>query len=231
VQVVRRRAIGYLRVSTVEQKAGYGLDVQEKAVSAHAKANRWRLVDIVRDEAVSGTKGENLRPGLAQALVRIEEGAADVLLVPRLDRLARDLVLQETIIRRLADRGREVASVAEPDVMADDGQRTLIRQILGAIAQYEASLITARMRAGREMKAARGGYAHGRPKYGLRAEHGSLAVDERESAMIRRATELRRNGLSLRAIGQRLSSDGFRPRSGGTWHAAQISRLIAQAES
>jgi DNA invertase Pin-like site-specific DNA recombinase len=228
---MKRRAIAYVRVSTVEQKSGYGLDVQEKAVRGHAKANALQIVDIVRDEAVSGTKGEDVRPGLAQAVVRIEEGEADVLLVPRLDRLARNLVLQETIIRRLADRGREVASVAEPDVMADDGQRTLIRQILGAIAQYEASLITARMRAGREMKAARGGYAYGRPRYGFRADHGALVAAETEAVVISRASALRADGLSLRAIATTLAAEGHLPRSGGKWHPAQVARLLAYATS
>jgi DNA invertase Pin-like site-specific DNA recombinase len=229
---MKRKTIAYLRVSTVEQKSGYGLDVQEKAVRGYAKANDLRIIGLVKDEAVSGTKGEDLRAGLAEALLRIEEGEADVLLVPRLDRLARNLVLQETIIRRLTDRGREVASVAEPDVMADDGQRTLIRQIFGAISQYEASLITARMRAGREMKAARGGYAYGRPRYGLRAERGALTTNDREVASIRRALELRReNGLSLRAIGEQLLREGFLPRSGGTWHPTQVSRLLVYADA
>jgi DNA invertase Pin-like site-specific DNA recombinase len=165
---MKRAAIAYLRVSTVEQTSGYGLDVQESAVRDYAKAAQLRLVDVVRDEAVSGTKGEDLRPGLAEVLVRIEDGEADVLLVPRLDRLARHLLLQETILARLTKLGKEVVSVAEPDIMAEDGQRTLIRQIFGAISQYEASVISARLRAGREMKNARGGYAYGRPAYGWR---------------------------------------------------------------
>ena len=223
---MKRRAIAYLRVSTVEQKSGYGLDVQDKVVREHARTANLRLIDIVRDEAISGTKGEDLRPGLAEVLVRLEAGDADVLLVPRLDRLARSLVLQETVIKRLTKLGRDVVSIAEPDVMAEDGHRTLIRQILGAIAEYEAWIISARLRTGREMKRARGGYASGRPPYGFRAEGGELVAAPEEQEAIRLAKRLRKSGLSYRDIAHRLQAEGLHPRSGGRWHPPMVSRLV-----
>lgn len=219
-------AIAYLRVSTVEQKSGYGLDVQEKSVRGYARGRGLSLVDVVRDEALSGTTGPEVRPGLASALLRLQNGEATVLLVPRLDRLARDVILQETIIRQLEATGRRVESVAEPDIEAENGQRTLIRTILGAIAEYEATLIRARMRAGRELKATRGGYAHGRPPYGYRANKGTLLKDPQEQAVIRKARLLRRRGLSFREIADALAAEGHAPRSGRRWHPPMVARLV-----
>lgn len=221
-----KKAIGYIRVSTVEQRSGYGLEVQEKAIRDFAKASGIRLADVVGDEAISGTKGEELRPGLAEALVRLKLGEADLLIVPRIDRLARDLILQETVIRDLRGVGRDVISVAEPDIGAEDGQRTLIRQILGAIAEYEGWLIGARLRAGREMKRARGGYAQGRPPYGYRAIGGRLEPVPDEQAAIRLARRLRRQRLSFRQIAVELDENGYRPKNGGEWHPPQVARLI-----
>jgi DNA invertase Pin-like site-specific DNA recombinase len=226
VRRTKRRAIAYVRVSTVEQISGFGLDVQEKAIRDYARDHGIRVLDIARDEGVSGTKGEEGRPGLAEALVRLEAGEAEVLLVARADRLARDLILQETVIRDLKRWERDIVSVAEPDLVAEDGQRTLIRQILGAVSQYEGWLIAARLRAGREMKRARGGYAAGRPPYGYRANRGALEPLPQEQEAISVAKELRRRGMSLRQIAQRLTQEGHRPKGGGVWHPPQIARLL-----
>jgi DNA invertase Pin-like site-specific DNA recombinase len=223
---VKPRAIAYLRVSTVEQKSGYGLDVQEKAIRTHARDAGLRIVGVVRDEAISGSKGEDLRPGLAEVLFRLDEGEADVLLVPRLDRLARDVILQETILRRLIPTGKRVVSVAEPDVNSGDGQRKLVRVILGAIAEYEAWLIAARLRTARDLKKARGGYAAGRPPYGLRARRGALVEVPEEQAVIEAARRLRGEGLSYRQIAERLRAEGMMPRSGGRWHPPMVARLV-----
>ena len=224
---MKPRAIAYLRVSTVEQKSGYGLDVQEKAVRDHAKSAGLRIIAVVRDEAISGKKGEDLRPGLAEVLLRLERGDADMLLVPRLDRLSRDVILQEAIIRPLIRAGKQVMSVAEPDIDAEDGERKMVRIILGAIGEYEAWLIGARLRAARDLKRARGGYAGGRPLYGYRASRGALVKVPEEQAIIEKVKALRKKGLSFREIGGRLDADGDAPRTGSHWHPTMVARVVA----
>ena len=224
---MKPRAIAYLRVSTVEQKSGYGLDVQEKAVRDHAKKAGLRIVSVVEDAALSGSKTEELRPGLAEVLLRLEEGDADVLLVARLDRLARDVVLQEMLLRRLVRTGKQVVSVAEPDINSEDGHRKLVRVILGAIAEYEAWLIAVRLRAARDLKRSRGGYASGRPRYGYRASRGTLVKVPEEQAIIKEAKRLRKAGLSYRQIAAHLDAEGHRPRSGRSWHPTMVARVVA----
>jgi DNA invertase Pin-like site-specific DNA recombinase len=128
-----RRAIGYVRVSTAEQLDGQGLEVQRQAIRAHARTHGIRLVETIEDAGLSGAKGEEVRLGLGETLARLEAGQAEALVVYRLDRLARDLVLQETIIERLAKGRVEVVSVTEPDIAAGDATRVLVRQVLGAI--------------------------------------------------------------------------------------------------
>lgn len=124
-------------------------------------------------------------------------------------------------------QARTLLSVAEPDVEAEEGTRTLVRQILGAISQYEAWLVSARLRAGREMKRAKGGYSAGRPRYGFRASGRALVPVVEEQAVINRAKALRRQGMSLRQVASRLTDEGHRPRSGRSWHPATVSRIVA----
>src|SRR4051794_19306062 len=158
-------AIGYLRVSTEEQVQGGGLEVQEQSIRRYCKEQGLRLIDVASDEGVSGSNGLDARVGLASALARLEGDAADCLVVYRLDRLARDFVLQELLVNRLRERGIAIRSVMEPDIdtNTDDPTKVLVRQILGAIGQYERALIRGRMQAGKLVKAARGGYVGGQP--------------------------------------------------------------------
>ena len=72
--------------------------------------------------------------GLAEVLAVVESGSVSGLVVYRLDRLARDLVLQETLMARMVKGAVEVISVSEPDIDSDDATRVLVRQVLGAIA-------------------------------------------------------------------------------------------------
>jgi DNA invertase Pin-like site-specific DNA recombinase len=220
------RAIGYVRVSTAEQVNGFGLDVQRKAVRDYCKSNSLDLVAIHADEGISGSNGLDTRQGLATALAVIERHEAGSLVVYRLDRLARDLLVQETTIARLRVAGASVLSVTEPDIDSDDGTRVLVRQVLGAIGQYERTLIRGRMMSGKAMKIAAGGYGGGRPAFGYRAQDGGLVPDEREQACVALAKQLRSEGQSLRQIAAGLEGAGHRPKVGERWAPTQVNRLL-----
>ncbi len=232
----RRRAVGYLRVSTDRQaEEGFGLDVQRRSVQAWARSNDASLVAVFADEGVSGAHGLEGRFALAEALDCLRERRASILVVHRLDRLARDLVVQETLLAEVRRRGAEVASTsaAEAGYLADDPDdpsRTLIRQVLGAVAQYDRAMISLRLRAGRQRKAASGGYAYGSPPFGLRAEGRALVVDEEEHATVARVQCLYSSGLSIRAIASVLNDEGVPTKRGASrWHPTTVSRLLNRA--
>lgn len=226
---MKPRAVGYVRVSTDEQVRAYGLDAQEKAIRDYCAAEQLRLGTIYRDEGQSGSNGLDTRTGLAEALAALEAGDAELLVVSRLDRLARDLLVQETVIGRLGRRCCEVRSVAEPDVSSEDPTRVLVRQVLGAIAQYERGVIRGRMMAGKAAKAARGGYTGGRPRYGTRAAAGALAVDVGEDETVARILELRRDGASYRCIALTLEQEGIHPRRGERWQPSTLRAIVLRA--
>ncbi len=109
--------------------------------------------------------------------------------------------------------------------------RTAIRQITGVIHQLDRAMIAKRLRDGRHHKRDAGGYAGGRPPYGWRAEGGALVEDDAEQATIRRARELRADGLSLRQTAERLAAEGLTNRQGGTWHSAALGRVLDRTGS
>jgi DNA invertase Pin-like site-specific DNA recombinase len=184
---------------------------------------------MVSDEGQSGSNGLDDRRGLAEGLARIERGEATALVVYRLDRLARDLLLQETVHARLEAGGAAVLSVSEPSVEGDDATRVLVRQLLGGIAQYERAVIRGRMMAGKAAKVASGGYGGGRPAYGYKASGGALVANEDESAVLKKVISLRQAGKSYRSIAAALSEAGVTTRSGGEWNPNQVRRIAQKA--
>lgn len=223
--------VGYTRVSTAAQvDDGLGLEVQTEAIEQWCAQHGHELVAVHRDEGISGAKEQADRPGLGAALAACED-LAEGLVVYRLDRLARHLVVQETIIEQLTRRGRRVFSTREDDIDDEDPTRVLIRQVLGVIAQYERALITARLQAGRHAKAARGGFAFGSPGFGWRSEAGELVVDEREQQAIARMIELRNGGASLRVIARTLDAEGITPKRAARWHSAMVGRVLARLDA
>lgn len=220
------KALGYARVSTAEQVGGFGLDTQDEAIRKYAKDSGLKLLDVLREEGASGSNGLEGRPTLSRAFARLEAGEAEALVVWKMDRLARDLVKQETWIERLRDRGLTVLSVTEPDLDGEDKTRVLVRQILGAINEYERRVIVERMQSGRAAKAAKGGYAFGSPPYGWTSKDGVLVPVPEEQEAIKLAKRLHRQGSSLREIAEKLTEEGYEPRRGEGWHPQTVARII-----
>ncbi len=227
-------AIGYTRVSSDRQAdEGFGLAVQDGQIRRWCDANGHRLVAVHRDEGLSGTKDTAERPGLAKALMSLES-SAEILVVARLDRLARALTVQEAVLAQAWRRGGRVVAVDSGEVAPDDPDdpmRTAMRQMMGVFAQLDRAQVVARMRAGRRAKEATGGYAgRGSPRLGQRSEAGELVADSLEQATIARMVALSGQGLSLRQIGQRLDAEGLRPKRGGLWRPTVIARVLARVE-
>jgi DNA invertase Pin-like site-specific DNA recombinase len=227
--------VGYLRVSTDAQaEHGFGLRIQEDAIRAWAKSNGARLVAVYGDEGVSGSNGLDTREALPLALRDLRERRASGIVVYRLDRLARDLVLQETLLAEVRRMGADVfsTSAAESGYLTDDPDdpsRKMIRQILGAVSEYERGMIKLRLRSGRLRKAQGGGYAFGSPPYGQRSVDGVLLPVDDEQSVLARMKQMHASGTSLRRISEVLNAEGVpAKRSGSRWHPTTVARALAQ---
>ena len=91
-----------------------------------------------------------------------------VVLIEKLDRLARDLMIQETILRDLQRRGVSVVSTMEPDLCSDDPSRKLVRQIMGCYRGVRTSMIVSKLAGARQRMRVRTGSCEGRKPYGER---------------------------------------------------------------
>lgn len=222
--------VPYLRVSTRDQLDGYGLDIQEQACADFGARTGASLLDACRDEGITGTDTLD-REGLACAISLVQDGIADGILVPSLSRLARRLDVQEAVLALVWSAGGRVFTVEDdgaevrPDD-SDDPMRTFARKLFGLVHELEAATVAKRLRDGRKAKAARGGYAGGAPAYGQRAAQRELAEDDQETAVLAQMRAWQAEGVSLRAIADRLNAEEIPTKRGGRWHPTTVARLL-----
>lgn len=223
--------VGYLRVSTAAQAEGMGLDVQRAGILAWCEANGHHVGYWCTDAGESGSLGLEDRPQLATAMGILTAGAAPGgLIVFRLDRLARDLVLQETLIAEIRTIGSELhsCSPSEDEILRDDSKdpsRKLIRQILGAVAEYERAMIRLRMQAGKAAKQAAGGYIGGNHPYGWIPINGELVPQADEQDVLRGIWGLLDAGYSYRKVAAELNARRIPPRTGDLWAFGTIRKI------
>src|SRR5579862_9270590 len=165
------KAYAYLRVSSAGQVDGDGFPRQRAAVEAYAKAHDMRIVRVFQEEGVSGTKDLENRPALQEMMLALLSNGVRTVLIEKLDRLARDLMIQEAVVGDMRKRGIELISVLEPDLCSDDPSRKLVRQIFGAIAEYEKAMIVLKLRGARQRIKARKGRCEGSKPFGYAQGH------------------------------------------------------------
>lgn len=152
---------GYARVSTRDQD----LSAQTAELSAAGAAKVYR-------EKASGAKTD--RPELAKLLGRLEAG--DVLMVTRLDRLARSTRDLLNVIDAASKRGAGFKSLKDAWADTTSPHGRLMLTVLGGLAEFERDLIRARTSEGRD-RARKRGVKFGRPR--------KLTLHQRQEAIAR----------------------------------------------
>ncbi|MEZ0354095.1 recombinase family protein [Mycobacterium sp. pR1184] len=228
------RVVAYVRVSSAHQAEAYGPEVQRAAIRKWAKAGGHKVVSWQTD-VISGASELRDRAGWCEAAALVKSGKAQGVVVARLDRLARDVMVQELLLRKLSDLGGIVLSTRESEDELLNGEskdpsRKLIRVICGAISEYDREMTVDRLAAGRHAKAARGGYAHGALPYGYRTVKGKLVPVPAEQRALARMKELAEQSASTREIARVLAAEGHPTKRGGQWCAATVARILQRAK-
>jgi DNA invertase Pin-like site-specific DNA recombinase len=211
------KAFGYLRVSGKGQVDGDGFPRQLKAIREYAATHDITIIRVFREEGVTGSRESMDRPVFAEMMTALHSNGVRTIVIERLDRLARDLMVQESAIGDMQKHGFTLVSVAEPDLMASDPTRILMRQLMGAVAQYDKSQIVLKLRGARMRKRAKEGRCEGRKPYGFY---------DGEEAAIERMRALRATGLGFDRIAAQLNTEGLTTRTGAPWHGLVVNRIL-----
>jgi DNA invertase Pin-like site-specific DNA recombinase len=211
------KAFGYLRVSGKAQIEGDGFERQERAIRAYAKAHGIKIVNVFKELGVSGTKDIANRPAFVTMMEALHGDGVKLVLVESLGRLARDLMVQESILHNLKRHGFNLVSVTEPDLCNDDPSRKLMRQIMGAFHEYEKQMIVVKLRGARQRAKAKQGRCEGRKPYGYYPG---------ETATLKRMKELAASGMTATDIANTLRTEGQKTRTGGKWLQPTVSKIL-----
>lgn len=227
------KLVAYVRVSSAHQQEAYGPTIQRAAITKWAKSAGHKIV-AWQEDTISGASELRNRVGWCEAAALVKAGNAAGIVVARLDRLARDVMVQELLLRRLSDLGGVVLSTRENENEmlngeSNDPSRKLVRVIMGAISEYDREMTVDRLAAGRAAKAARGGYAHGALPYGYRTVKGVLVPEPAEQAALARMRELQAVGYSTREIARVLADEGRPTKRGGEWSSPTVARILIRA--
>jgi DNA invertase Pin-like site-specific DNA recombinase len=221
--------VSYIRVSTVSQnQSGLGLEAQQAAIAQYCRAGGYELLQEYR-EVESGKRND--RPVLKQALARAKSAKA-VLLIARLDRLARNV----HFVSGLMESGVEFSACDMPSA------NRLTLHILAAVGEAEALAISTRTKAALAAAKVRGtllGASNPRCR-SLTQENrqkGAATSGGRTAQLAREfnveataiARELHRHGMALRAIAAELDVRGLSTRTGQPWSHVQVRRLLQRA--
>ncbi len=229
---MERPLIPYYRVSTERQgKSGLGLDAQQSAVKAYAKANGLRILASYT-EIESGKVNE--RPQLRAALTHAKRSNA-VLCVAKLDRLSRSA----SFLLNLVDS--RVPFVCCDSPFANE----LTIGVMAVMAQHERKMIAERTRAALQAAKARGvklgslrtGHWTGHEQARLKGAHkgNEISAKVRAELATKAHEELRPiieallpQNLTLDEMAARLNLDGWRTRRGREWNKVSVCRFLAK---
>lgn len=234
------RLAAYLRVSTAQQaeEDRFGLPRQRHDVEQfviRSKGEHELVAEYI--EVASGSNGVAGRTALPDLLVAIKEGEVEGIVISDMTRLSRKLTTQEALLAAIWGNGGRIFTAdgyEVPQDDPDDPMRTAIRQVMGAFSELERAMISKRLRDGRKAKARTvDNYAWTYAPAGFDKVDGSVVVNPHAPIWQahRRATDLRGQGLALRAVASVLTTEGMPTPSGAMtpWSAIQVSRLLAKS--
>jgi len=220
------KAFSYLRVSSRGQVDGDGFDRQRDKIQKWAKANGATVEKEFREKGISGANELEGRPAMLELLGAITANGVRTVIVERADRFARDLVASELLLRDFTRLGVKVIEAEGGNDLSagDDSNPTakLVRQILGAVAEFDKTSIVLKLRAARTRARRENGRCEGRKPYGER---------EGETAILDLIRSLRRKPkggkrMAFADIAEKLNRDAIPSRTGKPWHGEVIRRLL-----
>jgi DNA invertase Pin-like site-specific DNA recombinase len=221
------RIATYLRISTDEERQPFSLEAQADRLAAYVSAQPgWRQV-LSYDDRMSGKQLN--RPGLARALADERGGRYDLLLVFKVDRLARSVSGLAQVLEALDTAGVAFRSASEPFDTSTPAGRMMV-QMLGVFAEFERELIVERTKMGLAKKAAKGEWTGGTPPFGYHYDPASrlLAPVPAQAAVVQRIFTLYVDrGLGSAVISGLLNDAGQATGRRCRWTPSRVLEILA----
>jgi DNA invertase Pin-like site-specific DNA recombinase len=219
-----KKAVGYLRTSS---RTNVGADRdsdkrQREAIEAYAAAAGFEIVGEFYDAAVSGADPVGDRPGFAEMLEALLANGARTIIVESPDRFARDLMVQLAGHDMLKAKGVTLVAASAPmHFVEDTPTAVLVRQVLGAVAEFEKTTLVAKLAAARRRKRIATG-----EKVEGRKSHAEVRPDVVRLAKALARKKPKGGRLSLRAISAELAARGVLNERGRPFNPKSVAAML-----
>ena len=227
---MRAIAIGYIRVSTVDQAdSGLSIEAQRTKIQAWSDVNGYELTDIFTDAGISGKRADN-RAGLQDALNVACKVRGTALVVHSLSRLARSTKDAIAIAERLDRAGADLVSLTERiDTTTAAGK--MVFRMLAVLAEFERDLVSERTTAALAVKRSNGERIGSIPYgYGLAGDGTTLVPNDAELAIMADIRRWRARGQKLQQIADALTERGIPTKTGRSnrWSHQAVARILGR---
>lgn len=179
----RTKVVIYIRISK-DRDGQHSTANQEREARAYAASRGWEVVAVLADIGLSAFKKGKVRPGFNDAKQMIHAGQAEVLLVWKIDRLARRVKEGIRVRLELEDAGGYIASVTEPIDMTEDGDWQPFIMFL-TFAESESASKAVRTKSFNDGRLLEGLPPCGPRPYGYNRVEGALVINEDEALIIK----------------------------------------------
>lgn len=222
------KAVGYIRVSTLEQATeGVSLAAQEERIRAYCVMSGLDLVSIIRDEGVSASKELATRPGGIELLKQVSSKGVKNIVTLKLDRLFRDAAdcLNQTRAWDAAGISLHLIDMGGTAINTGTAMGRFFITMAAGFAELERNMIAERTSAALAHKKAHR-EAYSPTPLGYDRQGNELIVNEQEQEIISKIKAWRESGLPLREIANKLNSAGVPTKKGGKWYASTINSIL-----
>ena len=214
-------AVAYVRVSSVGQVDGDGLERQERNITRHARG-RYDITTLYRETGVSGTVAE--RPALMAMLANLTSaGRPKVILVESADRLGRSVEVSLSILSECRKHGIRVIACDSGTDLADDTDpmAEAMSLVQGVFAQLDRRRLVLKLRQARQTRRMATGRCEGRLPYGTK--------DGEKAGLDLIMTLSRRMGPS--DIARKLVEAGVPTRTGKPWSRQAVDTIVKRMKA
>jgi DNA invertase Pin-like site-specific DNA recombinase len=202
------KAVMYLRTSSATNLGGDSEERQKDAIRKFADLQNMEIVSGAYDQAVKGSDSIHEREGFAQLIQYCLDNDVTTILCENASRFARDVIVQELGYRELKKLNLQLIPVDAPDYFTGDSPSlNMIRQILGAVSEFEKSNLVSKCEGRKNLE--------------------EILSKDAFATMMKIIKRLREQNKSYASIAGVLADKGYsQPSTGNPYNRSQIMRLI-----
>ncbi|PHD65774.1 resolvase [Bacillus toyonensis] len=224
----------YARVSTIEQaEEGYSIDEQIRVLNKFCEREGYLVYDEYVDRGISG-KNISGRPAIQRLLLDAEQKKFEVVLVWKMNRLARKSLDLMNIVEKLESKNIAFRSYTER-YETETSTGKLQFQLMAAIAEYERNNIAENVKMGMIARAKEGRWNGGQvlgydvveiSSDNRKRKDTHLVINEREANTVQLIFQMYSSGHGYKSIANYINKKGYRTKKGKTFSLNAIKIIV-----